>query len=352
MRAFMANLRGNPEKAIQYSLRISPVKANQHSIGYFVARSQLAVAYFDTGDISSAERVYDDMVQRALESRDVVYAILTNKELAEIWNLRGRPSQAEQLYRQMYDWIQQTVQEPAVYDGLLKVYEASLLIEKNELDMARLLMQEDIENLLSIWQTTSLYMGYTVLAYLQTALGDFQRASDAVEKAIHWVTSQSYYPRNRSMVQACQVNLWLAEGNLEEAQNWAHSNFPQMPTDFPFIRELDHLCLARIWIASHRWEESFDLLQRLSVEAEAGKRFGRLLKINILRTLSMDALGRREEALDNLEKCLEFARLEGYVRVFLDQGAPMKELILCGKQTGRWQAGELLGYVDSLLLAF
>lgn len=143
----------------------------------------------------------------------------------------------------------------------------------------------------------------------------------------------------------------------EETQSFLAKiiGYPLSEKDMVFFENKVEGWIAGIqmaWIASHRWEEAFDLLQRLSVEAEAGKRFGRLLKINILRILSMDTLGYREEALDYLENCLEFARLEGYVRVFLDQGAPMKELILGGKQTGRWQTGELQGYVDSLLLAF
>jgi ATP/maltotriose-dependent transcriptional regulator MalT len=103
MRAFMANLRGDSEKAIQFSLGISPVTRDQVTTSYIMARAQLAVAYLETGDISSAERVFADIVQWAQESQDVYYAILTNKELAEIWILRGRLSQAEQLYKQMYN---------------------------------------------------------------------------------------------------------------------------------------------------------------------------------------------------------------------------------------------------------
>lgn len=353
MRAFMANLRGEPEKAIQYILDISLTAGQQQdTASYAMARAQLAVAYLDSGDFSSAERVFTEIVQWAQEHQDLYYAILTNKELAEIWNIRGCPSQAEQLYKKMDDWLQQTVQEPGLYNGLIEVYQASLLIEKNELETARLLIQEDIESLLSVWRSSSLYIGYMVTAYLYTALGDFQQAKTAVEKALQWVTSQSLYPRNRSMVQACQVNLWLAQGNLAEAQNWAKSNFPQMPTELPYIRELDHLCLARVLVASRQWEAALDLLQRLSIEAEAGKRLGRLLKINILRALTLDGLSRFEESLDLLDSCLNYAYPEGYQRVFLDEGSPMKALLQRGVKERGWQVSINKDYVFELLEAF
>ena len=280
------------------------------------------------------------------------YAILTNKELAEILILRGCLSQAEQAYKQMYGWIQQTIQEPEFYRGIIMVYEAGLLIEKNELERASLLMQEDIESLLSAWRTTSLYIGYTVMAYLYTSLKDFQRARAAVEKAVQWVISQSLYPRNLSLVQACQVNLWLEEGSLAEAQRWALAKIPEMPAELPCIGELDHLCLARIWVAGRQWEEALDLLQRLALKAEAGKRFGRLLKIDILRALALDGLRRSAEALDILDGCLHFAAPEGYMRVFLNEAAPMQALIQRGMKGRGWQDPIIREYAGKLLAAF
>ncbi len=350
-RAFIANLRGDVDKAIQFSLGLPFVIENQHTATYFLTRTQLAVAYLDKGDLPSAERVLTEMLVWAQENQDVFYTILTYKELAEIVSLRGLLSQVEQIYRQMNDWIQRTVQEPALYNGLVRVLEARLLIEKNELETACLLLKEDIESMLSVWRTTSIYSGYMVLAYLFTALRDFQRARHEVEKAVNFVTSQSVYPRNRSTVLACQVNLWLAEGDLAEAEKWATSNFPQIPTDLSAVRELDHICLARVWIASQRWEEALSLLQRLSSTAEAGGRFGRVLMVNILQALALDGLGRFEEALDILEACLKFACPEGYKRVFLDEGIPMKTLLQEGKRR-KWHDPELLEYVDQLLEAF
>jgi LuxR family maltose regulon positive regulatory protein len=154
------------------------------------------------------------------------------------------------------------------------------------------------------------------------------------------------------MVRACQVNLWLAEGNLAEAQGWAQSNFPQMPASVPFLRELDHICLSRIWVANQHWEEASDLLQQLAEAALEGKRFGRLLKIDILRALVLNGLGRGEESLELLESCLRFAYPEGYMRVFLDEGAALKALLQDGKRSKTWKDPEVLNHAEKLIKAF
>ena len=43
--------------------------------------------------------------------------------------------------------------------------------------------------------------------------------------------------------------------------------------------------------------------------------------------LSLQALGRTEEALEVLKRCLAAAEPEGYIRIFVERGAPMASLL-------------------------
>jgi len=352
IRTYLANLNGDAEKAVEVGLGILALTGDEHTTGNFLARFQLAFAYSSSGDLVSAEEIWKDILQRAQKGEDYYHSLMVENELAAIYILRGRLRQAEQLYTHMNDWINQNIQDPSALNGLIKVREASLLIEQNELEKAHQLIQEDVETTLGIWRTNFLPLGYTVLAYLHIAESDFLQARSAVENAIRQVQIQREYPRSISMVQACQVKLWLAEGNLTEAQKWADVELSYINKGIPFGKELDSISAARVLVASKRWEEALDLLQRLGQEAEAGERFGRLLSINILHALTLEGVGRHEEALDLLEKCLRFAHQEGFVRVFLDERAPMKDLIQKHKQAGKWRDQELAGYVDKLLSAF
>ena len=105
-------------------------------------------------------------------------------------------------------------------------------------------------------------------------------------------------------------------------------------------------------VASGEWQSALDLLQGLSCEARKGQRLGRLLKINILQTLALSELNHAEDAIDLLENCLQFAQKEGFRRVFLDEGMPLKALIQRGEQKRRWQDSELSTYIGKLLAAF
>ena len=63
----------------------------------------------------------------------------------------------------------------------------------------------------------------------------------------------------------------------------------------------------------------------------------------------MREIGDSEGALLALTKCLTLAEPEGYVRVFLDEGVPMAELLRLGKRRGTWSEGRLGAYAEKLL---
>jgi LuxR family maltose regulon positive regulatory protein len=352
MRGYIANLRGDSQAAIQVGLGIPVLAAHSYTKSNFLARFEHALAYYSMGDLDTGESIWTDISQRAEESEDIIHTIAAKKELANIWMIRGCLRQAKKCYQELIDWVDHKAQDPALVNGIVKVWETILLIEQNELEKALTLLEGDIERLLGVWRTNSLGFSYAVLASLYTALRDFPRARTAVENAFYQLTYYREYPRTISMVTADQVNLWLAEGNLAEAQKWVQTEFPQMPVDYSFAREIDHICFARVLVASRQYALALDILQYLSREAEKGNRLGRLLKINILQTLALSEFNRTEEAMTLLENCLPFAQKEGFMRVFLDEGAPMKALIQRGKQERGWQALEIFSYIEKLLEAF
>ena len=69
------------------------------------------------------------------------------------------------------------------------------------------------------------------------------------------------------------------------------------------------------------------MLERLLQAAQAGGRLGSALEILVLQALAHHAQGDSPAALVPLERALTLAEPEGYVRLFLDEGAPMAQLL-------------------------
>ena len=104
--------------------------------------------------------------------------------------------------------------------------------------------------------------------------------------------------------------------------------------DLSFLREFDHITLARILIAQYQNDRMDDsihaamqLLDRLLQAAEEGSRMGSVIEILVLQALAHQAQGNITSALAPLERALTLAEPEGYVRIFVDEGKPMAELL-------------------------
>jgi LuxR family maltose regulon positive regulatory protein len=110
------------------------------------------------------------------------------------------------------------------------------------------------------------------------------------------------------------------------------------------------------------------LLDRLLQAAEGGNRMGSVIEILVLHALAHQAIAPKERgditpALAPLKRALTLAEPGGYIRIFVDEGEPMRLLILDFAQSSglgrlriekqkRDQDHKLIGYTGKLLAAF
>ena len=109
---------------------------------------------------------------------------------------------------------------------------------------------------------------------------------------------------------------------------WAQeSGLNQADTPIPYFYEVDYLTLARLLIAQGKLEAAETLLLGLHHSATASGRGGSLIEILILQAITFAAQDRGKAALSALAQALGLAEGEGFVRLFLDEGAPLAELL-------------------------
>jgi LuxR family transcriptional regulator, maltose regulon positive regulatory protein len=94
-------------------------------------------------------------------------------------------------------------------------------------------------------------------------------------------------------------------------------------------------------------QDVLHLLDRLLQDADTKARMGSVLEILIVRALALEAQSDRTSALPILERALVLAEPEGYIRLFVDEGAPMQALLRHAHARGI-----VPRYVATLLAAF
>jgi LuxR family transcriptional regulator, maltose regulon positive regulatory protein len=224
--------------------------------------------------------------------------------------------------------------------------------EHNDLQTAtqHLLTSQALGELAGLAQNP--YRCCAALARLRQAQGDLHGALDLLDQAER-LYDGSFSPNVRPLATR-KTRLWIAQGRLAEALTWAREQKLSVDDDLSYLREFDHITLARLLLARYQSDragrsilEALGLLQRLLTAAQEGGRTGSAIEILILQALAHHAQAGIPAALDPLQQALTLAEPQGYVRLFVDEGPAMAHLLLQAAVRGI-----LPDYTGKLLAAF
>jgi LuxR family maltose regulon positive regulatory protein len=222
---------------------------------------------------------------------------------------------------------------------------ADSLLQRNQLEAAYEHAVTGIEYCQRFAAPSEMTWGYVTLMRVLQAQGDVEGALDALFDAEEVLQAHRVRQALRVELETKRVALWLALGDTVTAKRWA--------AYCDGGSERERVVLARLSLAEGRASDAQHLLERQRAMAESGGRVGRLIEILGLLALAHDAQGRSEEAGSALFHALSLARPEGHVRVFLDLGWPLYELLRGSTETlGAPSAHIARRYIDSLLDAF
>jgi len=170
-------------------------------------------------------------------------------------------------------------------------------------------------------------------ARLRAGAGDHAGALSLLGEAErHYDTD--YSPKARP-VTATTARVRLAAGDFAGARQWAADAGLAVDDESTYLRDYEQLTFARVLLASGRPADASGLLRRVLAAAEAGHRHGSAIEALALLALAHDAAGDTPRALSAIEEALTRAKVEGFVRVFLDVGAPMNALLRTAVRHGR-----------------
>ena len=193
-------------------------------------------------------------------------------------------------------------------------------------------------------------IGEVFLARLMLTKGDITGAAAMLAQADQSTRKHNFVYRAPE-VAAAQVLTLLHQGNLAAAAQLAQTH--QLP-----------ISQARVHLAQGDPSAALAVLEPLREQMEAKGWADERLKVKVLPAVAYHAHGERDKAVQILGDALALAQPGGFIRIFVDEGEPMRLLIfdfrhVLSEAEGLWiekqargQDHELMGYVDKLLAAF
>jgi len=309
------------------------------------ATAILGLAAWAIGDLETAHRTYAAGmagVQRAGHISGLVGRAIT---LADIRIAQGRLCEALRTYEHALQLA--TEQDAGVLGATADMYVgmSELHCERNDLDAATQDLRKSHELGEQSGFPQNRYRWRVAMARILEARGDLDGALDLLHEAEPLYMSD--LSPNVRPIAALKARVNVRQGRVGEAVGWAREQGLATDDDLSYLREFEHITLARLLLARGSVPEATQLLERLLRAADEGARNGSVIEILVLQALAYQMRGNNPAGLVPLERALRLAEPEGYVRMFVDEGPPMAALLEAAAKRGI--AAE---YARQLLKAF
>ncbi len=328
-RAASALALGDEHTTMKYAQQALDFLPEEDHLGRGAAAGFLGLVSWRNGDLEAAHQAWTDsmvLLQRAGHIPDAIGCAIA---LADIRIAQGRLREAMSTYEQgLLLAAEHNVRGAAdMHVGI-----SALHREHNDLNTAiqHLLKSQELGEHTGLPQNR--YRWRVAMARIREAQGNLDGALELLHEAERYYVSD-YFPNIRPIA-ALKTRIWIAQGRLGEALGWAREQGLSVEDDLSYIREFEHITLTRLLIAQYKRDhedhslmDAMKLLERLLKAADEGGRTGSVIEILILQALTHQMRGDILTALAPLERALKLAEPEGYIRMFVDEGADIMQLL-------------------------
>lgn len=310
-RATLGLFRYDPVTMVVQARRALEYLSSDNLVYRFTANWALASALLLQGDRAGAASACQESIAISRKSGHVFSQILAMQSMGQIYEMNNQLHQAEQTYRQALlpfgDHPQPNASVALV--GLTRIY-----YQWNELEVAEQHAQQSLQLAQRFDQTADRFVvSEVLLARLRLARGDVDGAAALLAQTEESARRGNLRQRLPEIA-AAQITILLRQGRVETADR--------------LVRQFElPLCRARVALAQGYPTAALAVLEPFRRQMEDRGWADERLKAMCLQAVALHAHGAGEEAVHQLGEALAVAAPGSYIRLFVDEGVPMAQLL-------------------------
>lgn len=335
VRAYLATFSGDIHRGVALAQQAFAALPEGNAFLRSVVTWLLGLSQFFDTDTVAAQRVFGETLELSQATGNTLIASLSLFVSGYFLILQGRLRQARVTFEQGLASLtgeprtQLPVSASLIYQGL-----AEVLRETNDLEAAAQAIAQCID-LGEQWGNAEVLVdSYVVLTRIAYAQGDEAHARKILEKVMTFAHEDRISRLTIRQMEAFQARMQVVWGELDAAALWVEkwrNAYAQEPLPegniAVFIRWMEVSALARFYLAYGHFTDAIAVLTPLCRLVEDAGWMGVAIELLGLESLAFHGLGQRKAAHTILCHALALAAPEGYMRVFVEMGTGMAELL-------------------------
>ena len=333
VQALICILQGKQQETAKY---FEIIKAHPPEDEFFIGLFDILQSLSFVGTTRDALEHLRSTYHRARVSGNSIIAVTALSYIGDIYKYQGKLQEAWKTYQEALSLSEMGNDDFLSVGSMAFLGLGEIAYKKNQLAEAEEFLKKGM-NITSNWEVSHFFGLSTTLARVQIAKGEIREAIESMQQAED-MAIQFDMTEVDDFVVACRITqLKLLMGNLDEVMEWekhidtSSVNLSQQVDSFSiiFAPMHDQYALTHAWFLIYQgdYDQAIEILEQLFEHAQENNTDDLTIQYAVLLAVTYEKKNDRSLALRYLRTALNAAQPEGYIRVFLEQGNDILNLL-------------------------
>lgn len=279
------------------------------------------------GDVASAADLYRQAFEEGWQAGDRLGALVVFMNLILSLNELGRRRDAVVWCERVVADIKSQVSDDVFFLDAVYLPWSLLEFEANELDRSREYSNRALEILRTANFSSGIIWAQYLLARIHLANHEYKSMVELTQAGGQLASQTGRENMQGAWFTALDAQASLDRGELTTALHWAE-NTGFTPQDSPHHwNEHPYFTYIRILLAQGQFNEARTLLDTMEKNIIQTGRWRKLITIHLLHAQALLDQDETPKAVDRVKRALELAAPQDYIRLFLDEGQKIAQLL-------------------------
>jgi len=347
IRALLESFKGNVTGIINNTREALVLLSPGDLVWRSIVSMALGDTYGMTGELQKAFEIRSKALEESKASGNIYLILVCSMKLAITLRMKGELSAVIDLCGKYFNFAEDKKMPHLVVVGWLFSIWGEVLAETGQLEEALIKVMRSVEITESSEDILMLIWPRLCLSRILILKGDLKGADGIISEVEEMMQGRRTPPYISGTVSAWRGHLLLKLNQINSAIQWCDLYHLSLEGDLTPLNEAQYIVFARVLLAQKKYIDSMNLLQRLFKASVSGGRVSKMLEIQILQALALQAGNLEEECFTVLKRVLIQAEEKGFFQLFVQEGLEMARLLYdFSKKEG------VTPYIKRLLSAF